>query len=80
VAGNFSLKGYTFRIDTNRITPDEKFHVHIYKGRTEIAKITANGGWLPMHGGRPLPERPTTVPSQLRTEINELIKHINRVF
>lgn len=80
VAGNFSLKGYTFRIDTNRITPDERFHVHIYKGRTEIAKITANGGWLPMHGGRPLPERPSTVPSQLRTEINELIKHINRVF
>jgi hypothetical protein len=78
VSGNFTFKGYSYRIDTNRISPEEKFHVHIYKGRKEIAKVTANGGWLPMHGGKQLPEKPSTVPSIIRTEINELVRYVNR--
>jgi len=78
VAGNFSIKGYSFRIDTNRISANEGFHIHIYKGRTEIAKVTARGGWLPMHGGKPLPAKPSTVPSIIRQEINKLVKHVNR--
>jgi hypothetical protein len=77
VAGNFSLKGYSYRIDTNRISPQEMFHIHVYKGKKEIAKITANGGWLPMHGGKPLPAKPSSVPKTLRVEINKLVKHVD---
>lgn len=80
VQGNFTYKGYSYRIDTNRITPEEKFHIHVYKGRSEIAKITAKGGWLPMHGGKPLPAKPSTVPKILKQEINQLVRHVNRNF
>ncbi len=80
VKGGFTDPRFTYRIDTNNIGPVEKFHVHIYLKKKEVAKITAKGGWLPMHGGKPLSAKPSTVPAIVRKEINTLINYINKDF
>ena len=76
ISGKFTIRKYSYRIDTNNIHQNEIFHVHIYERNKEIAKITARGGWLPMHGGKPLPAKPSTIPKLLRKEINKLINHV----
>ncbi len=77
--GNFTLSGYTFRVDTNKIASDEGgFHIHVYRKGKEIAKINGRGGWQVAHGGKKLPEKPSTVPKIIRDEINDLVRHVRK--
>ncbi len=55
VIGAFRRKGYSYRIDTNKVAPGEGgFHLHVYKGKDEIAKINGKGGWVKTHNGKQL--------------------------
>ena len=81
VEGDFTRKGFSFRIDTNKVAPGEGgFHVHIYRDGHEIAKINGFGGWVKNHKGNEL-LKPSEVAKDVRNEINKLInyvmKHIN---
>lgn len=73
VSGVFSENGYSYRIDTNHITPDEGgFHIHIYKQNKEIAKVTGKGAYVKTHKGKTL-RKPTEIPKTVRKEIRKLV-------
>ena len=75
VNGSFSEKGYTYRIDTNKITQGEGgFHIHVMKDNKEIAKVTGNGGYVKTHKGRNL-RKPKELPKSIRKEIRKLVSH-----
>jgi RHS repeat-associated protein len=75
VEGNFSLKDYTYRIDTNKVAPGEGgFHIHVYQGDKEIAKVNGRGGFVEMHSKEIL-LKPSELKKSVRNELNKLIKY-----
>ena len=78
VEGEFSVKGYKYRIDTNKVAPGEGgFHVHIFRDGDEIAKLNGRGGYVPSHGGNKL-LKPSEINKTVRSEINKLIDYIKK--
>jgi hypothetical protein len=78
VEGNFSIKGYSYRIDTNKTAPGEGgFHIHIYRNGKEIAKVSGIGTWAKTHRGKTL-LKPSEINNTIRTEINRLVRHVQK--
>lgn len=79
VEGKFSIAGFTFRIDTNKVAPGEGgFHLHIYRKNQEIAKITGRGGYVETHKGKTLLS-PSQMDKTVRKEINKLVNHVKKL-
>ena len=69
---------YTARIDTNNISPGEgRFHIHVYKGEIEVAKLNGRGGYIVRHRGRIL-QKPSQLPKRIRRNLNKLVRHIQK--
>lgn len=78
VTGNFSVKGYTYRIDTNKTAPGEGgFHIHIYRSGKEVAKVSGTGSWVKNHRGNTL-LKPSEIDKTIRSDINRLIRHVQK--
>ena len=78
VEGTFSVKGYKYRIDTNKVAPGEGgFHIHIYRDGKEVAKLNGKGGWVSSHGVNTL-LKPSQINKTVRSEINKLVKHTRK--
>ncbi|MBM9614519.1 hypothetical protein JWJ90_09475 [Desulfobulbus rhabdoformis] len=78
VTGLFRNIKYNYRIDTNKVAPGEGgFHVHVYKGKDEIAKLNGKGGWVKTHEGKEL-LKPSQVPKDVKQDLNRLIKHTKK--
>ena len=79
VEGDFSVNGYSYRIDTNKVAPGEGgFHLHIYRGNEEIAKITGRGGYVESHKGKALLS-PSEMNKIVKKEINKLVTYIQKM-
>lgn len=69
---------YAARIDTSNVSPGEGgFHIHVYKGRSEVAKLNGRGGYVIRHGGRIL-KKPSQLPKPVRRNINKLEAYYGR--
>ena len=78
VKGKFSLDGYSFRIDTNKVATGEGgFHIHIFKKGKEIAKVSGTGSWAKAHKGARM-AKPSEVNKQLRREVNQLVRYVSK--
>jgi hypothetical protein len=78
VTGYFRRKGFSYRIDTNKVAPGEGgFHLHVYRGKDEIAKINGKGGWVKRHEGNIL-HKPSQVSKDIRQDINRLVRHTKK--
>jgi RHS repeat-associated protein len=75
VKGTFSEKPYNFRIDTNKITEGEGgFHIHIYRGKEEVAKVMGTGVYSAAHKGKKL-RKPSELPKSVTREIRKLVRN-----
>ena len=78
VRGTFSDGKHTFRIDTEGLSPGERFHVHVKNAKgKEIAVIQgrgSNGIWRDEHRRKPL-LMPSEAPAWLRTDIRRLLRN-----
>jgi len=85
VRGIFPDSRYTYRIDTNKVAPDEGgFHIHIFlalslsKGNeAEIAKLNGRGGFVKAHKGKTL-QKPSQMPRPVLRNINKLLRHVQK--
>jgi len=78
IEGGFSVNGFRYRIDTNKVAPGEGgFHLHIYKDGVEVAKVNGKGGYVKAHKGETL-LKPSEINKTVRNEINKLVKYIQR--
>ena len=78
VKGDFSKKGWEYRIDTNNISQGEGgFHIHVYQKGKEVAKVTGKGKYVKRHGGEIL-KKPTEIDKIVRKEIRTLVRHAQR--
>jgi len=78
VEGDFSVKGYDYRIDTNKVAPGEGgFHIHIFRDGDEIAKVNGRGGFVANHKGENL-LRPSQLNKTVRNELNKLINYVQK--
>jgi RHS repeat-associated protein len=78
VSGVLRNTKFNYRIDTNKVVPGEGgFHIHLYRGKTEVAKISGKGGWVKRHEGNLL-HKPSQVSKDIRQDINRLVKHTKK--
>ncbi len=67
--------GWTYRIDTKGVHPNAGgFHIHIYSGSTEVAKVNGKGAWDKAHRGNNKLMRPSEVPKRVRNRINRIVR------
>jgi hypothetical protein len=76
--GKFPDSGYSYRIDTNKVAPDEGgFHLHIFQNETEIAKLNGRGGFVEKHKGKIL-RKPSELSRPVLRNINKLIRYVQK--
>lgn len=72
------MPSFNYRVDTNKVAPGEGgFHIHVYNGRKEVAKISGQGNWVKQHGGKTL-LKPTEVLEQVRGELRRIAKRTRK--
>ena len=78
VRGIFPDSRYAYRIDTNKVTPDEGgFHIHIFHNEAEIAKLNGRGCFVKAHKGKTL-QKPSQMPRPVLRNINKLLRHVQK--
>lgn len=78
VRGIFPDSEYSYRIDTNKTVPGEgDFHIHIFHGEREIAKLNGRGGFVKAHRGKIL-QKPAQLPRPVLRNINRLIHYVQK--
>ncbi len=78
VRGNFSRKGYTFRIDTKAVARGEGgFHIHVFRNGVEKVKVSGRGAFVKMHNKKIL-QKPSELNKGVKRELNRLIRHVQK--
>src|SRR5262249_25779892 len=66
-------EGITARVD-KRGNPFGGFEIHVYSGKTEIAKLNGAGGWVATHEGAEL-----ATPSAFKTQLPEAYQNLRKL-
>jgi len=78
VEGDFSVDGYRYRIDTNKVAPGEGgFHLHITRDKVEVAKVAGTGSFASKHKNKSL-LKPSEINKTVRREINQLVRYVTK--
>ena len=72
------MSEFQYRIDTNKVAPREgSFHIHIYRGKKEIAKVSGRGAYTEAYKGKTL-LKPSQMNKTVRKKINKLVKYVQK--
>ncbi len=78
VQGRLSDSRYSYRIDTNKVARGEGgFHIHVYRGGNEVAKLNGRGGYVVSHKGSKL-LKPSQLSKGVRNDLNTLVRHVQK--